>query len=76
MEKQKRNSFSGSVGFVLAAAGSAGEYLEVSLLGGEGRRRFIPGNLPDSGVDVWLYASGNRDCDRPQDKAEPFDGVQ
>ena len=73
MEKQKRNSFSGSIGFVLAAAGSA---VAVSLSGSKGRRRAVSGHLSDSGADVWFYAAGDGDCDWQEDQAESIDRIQ
>ena len=64
MEK-KRNSFSGSLGFVLAAAGSA--------VGLGNIWRFS--NLSDSGPDIWIYTIGCGGVYRKKDKAKPPYGL-
>ena len=54
MEKKSSN-FSGQIGFVLAAAGSAvgvGKPLAFPLLGCKGRRRAFSGDLSGPGTDL------------------------
>ena len=68
--KEKREP-SGSIGFVLAAAGSAvgvGKYLAFSLFMCKGRRRTVSDYLSGAGADIWFCSFDNGCGDREENK--------
>ena len=71
--KKERSSFSGGIGFVLAAAGSAvglGNLWRFPYLAAQyGGGIFISG-IYHSGTDLRFHIDDYRDCNRTQDKAE------
>mgnify|MGYP007008600037 CR=1 FL=1 len=52
MKEKSRSTFSGNIGFVLAAAG--GKYLALPLSGSKGRRRTFSAGVSDTCSDLWL----------------------
>ena len=63
MEK-KRSNFTGSIGFVLAAAGSAvglGDISEIPVSGSKRWRRSVYSVLCGTGTYLWVYVADNRD---------------
>ena len=62
-KKQKRGSFSGSIGFVLAAAGSA-----VGLGN-------IPFVLSGACAHVWICAFDDGNCNRKKDRTKSADSL-
>lgn len=71
--KKERSSFSGGIGFVLAAAGSAvglGNLWRFPYLGRAVWRRNFYSGIYHSGTDLRFHIDDYRDCNRTQDKAE------
>lgn len=60
-KKHTRGSFTGSIGFVLAAAGSAVglKYLAFPLSCRKRRRRNLYFSLYRTGSDLWIYPADN-----------------
>ena len=57
MKEKSRSTFSGNIGFVLAAARQCGrtwKYMEVSVSGSKGRRRTFSAGVSDTCSDLWL----------------------
>ena len=58
---KKKSSFSGQLGFVLAAAGSAvgvGKPVAFSVSGCKGRRRTVLSHLSGTGFNIWIHTAG------------------
>ena len=57
---KKKSNFSGQLGFVLAAAGSAVGVgnLAFSVSGGKGRRRTVLSHLSGTGLNIWIHTAG------------------
>ena len=68
MEKKKRGSFTGEIGFVLAAAGSA------VGLGNLWRFPYLAAQY-GGGIFILVYTYDNRDCYRKKDKVKSDKGV-
>ena len=66
--EEKRNSFGGTIGFVLAAAGSA-VGLGIPVFSCKRRRRTVYCYLFNPRFDIWLYTSNYRCRNWQKDKA-------
>lgn len=75
---KKKNSFSGSLGFVLAAAGKCRrcrKYLAFSVFMCERRRRTVPAGVSGAGGDIWICTSDDGCGDRQKNEGECAAGV-
>ena len=67
---KQKNSFSGQIGFVFAAAGRRsrrGKPLAFSISGSKRRGRTFPDHLSCAGIDGWFCVTDYRYSNWPQD---------